>query len=156
MLNIFPLKRNELDKLVELEMHPDVSKFVMANTLEEHQKNIQNINLTYLKIVLNDQFLGYVILNLDNDHVSVELRRIAIKDRCNGIGQEALRLIENYCINELDRSRIWLDVFSENTIARHVYEKFGYTPFGSYIVEDSELVLYDKKFSYNNKITKKF
>lgn len=147
MLYLTLAKDNDLTSIAALEEVPEVSEYIVANTLEEHQKNMQDSKLIYMKIMKDQQFMGFAILGLDDDGKSIELRRIAVADRCHGNGQEALRLIEKYGANTLGRTRIWLDVFSENTVAQHVYEKLGYQPYGTYEIDSKPLTLYHKELS---------
>lgn len=51
-------------------------------------------------------------------------------DRDNlGIGQIAMAEMEKYCKNNLNVQRTWLDVYEDNVIGKHIYEKLGYTKF---------------------------
>jgi len=59
----------------------------------------------------------------------VEFRRVLIDHNNLGIGQTAITEMEKYCKNNLKAKRIWLDVYQDNAIGKHIYEKFGYTIF---------------------------
>ncbi len=74
--------------------------------------------------------------------MSVEFRRVVIDEQQRGVGQTAIRLMEQYCAQDLKRQRIWLDVYAANARGRHIYEKLGYTLFNK---SSDETVLYYEK-----------
>ncbi|MEM8861463.1 MAG: GNAT family protein, partial [Chloroflexota bacterium] len=77
---------------------------------------------------------------------SVELKRIVVMQKESGVGQAAMKLLERHVLEEIGRSRIWLDVFTTNPRAIHVYKKLGYTQFGEDIYPDGRpLVLFEKQ-----------
>jgi RimJ/RimL family protein N-acetyltransferase len=74
----------------------------------------------------------------------VEFRRVVVADKDKGIGQLAIAAMERFCRAELERKRIWLDVFESNHRGRHVYEKLGYQRFGESSHPGGKLLLYEK------------
>jgi RimJ/RimL family protein N-acetyltransferase len=89
-----------------------------------------------------------MILVLEADLHSVELRRIVVANKGLGIGQTAMSALQEYCSKTLQRGRIWLDVYvfnqRGNQRGRHAYEKLGYQLFkrGEF---DSRKLLYLQK-----------
>lgn len=147
MIEIVEASPSSVSLIAALEADPAVSKYIVANSPSQHLRNMQDPKQEYLLLFDCGKFVGFVILALDDDAESVELKRIAIKDRGHGLGQEALRLIEAHCLRDHQRTRIWLDVFSENMIAQHIYRKFGYREFGAYKIGERPLLLFQKVLS---------
>ncbi|HKJ54338.1 MAG TPA: GNAT family protein [Gammaproteobacteria bacterium] len=52
--------------------------------------------------------------------------------------------MESYCKANFKAKRIWLDVYEDNEIGIHVYEKLGYERFGEERVDGRKLYLYEK------------
>lgn len=55
-----------------------------------------------------------------------------------------MQLMEEYCLNELNASRIWLDVFAANQVGRHIYQKLGYCEFDATEVNGKRLLFMQK------------
>jgi diamine N-acetyltransferase len=55
--------------------------------------------------------------------------------------------MEEYCRENFHAKRIWLDVFSDNARAIHLYEKMGYRPFGEKPSGARTLKLYEKIYA---------
>ena len=72
-----------------------------------------------------DGAIGYGILFKQNDS-AVELRRIVVSQPGKGIGSAFLKAVLTYCTGALQAQRVWLDVYEDNSRARHVYEKLGF------------------------------
>jgi diamine N-acetyltransferase len=85
-----------------------------------------------------------LILVLDSDNRSVELRRIVVTEKGHGYGKRVVSMVDEICRKELGRIRVWLDVFETNERARHVYEECGYRCFGRSEHEGKTLLLYEK------------
>ena len=82
---------------------------------------------------------------LDSEPNSVEFRRVVVSDKGKGVGQSAITAMEQFCRTQLQRTRIWLDVFEYNNRGRHIYEKLGYERYGESDHEGRRLLLYQKK-----------
>lgn len=134
----------ELSRFVSMEQADDTKEFIVPYSIEEHARNVMDPDLVYLRILNHGALVGFFILGLDAARNSVEFRRIVVSAKGKGIGQEAIKQMEHFCLAELSRSRIWLDVFSKNNCGRHVYEKLGYVQFGSGEHEGATLLMYEK------------
>ncbi len=120
-------------------------RFVTQTGIETHQKYYDDPNIIYLSIEDNrGGFAGYFILVLERDTLSLELRRILIDQSKRGVGQAAITEMENYCRKEFGVSKIWLDVYEDNEIGRHIYEKMGYQQFKAELEEGRNLLFYEK------------
>lgn len=127
-----------------LEQDADTSPYILPTTLEQHRQALDREDVIYLSINHDGALGGYLILALDSDGRSVELRRIVIANRRQGIGQAAMRALETWCLDKLQRGRIWLDVFDFNSRGRHVYSKLGYEQFGQRDYQGKTLLLFEK------------
>lgn len=136
---------DDLPQFAEMEQEPETRSFIVSYTLEEHRRSFADPEIIYLRILDDREIVGFFILALDPDGRSVEFRRIVVACRGKGIGQHAIARMEAFCRDSLARTRIWLDVFEDNALARHVYEKGGYVRFGEVAGEDCRLLLYEKR-----------
>lgn len=145
MISLRPSKREELEIFDEMDRQDHARNFVIQTGLGTHQKYFIDPKITYLSIEnSNGEFCGYFILVLEPDTESVEFRRILIDHKKRGIGQAAISEMESYCKNEFNVKRIWLDVYEDNEIGIHIYEKMGYERFNEKLVEGRKLYFYEK------------
>lgn len=138
---------DDLSQFAEMEQEAGTSEFVIPYSLNEHQIQFSEPNVVYLRITDHDVIVGFFILALEADDCSVEFRRIVVSDKGKGIGQAAIRQMEVYCRDELQRSRIWLDVFEHNQRGRHIYEKLGYKLNEKREFMGKALLLYEKRLN---------
>ncbi|MCE8016155.1 GNAT family N-acetyltransferase [Halomonas sp. MCCC 1A17488] len=117
--------------------------YIIPYSLEKHQQEYAKSAVIYKAVRNGKVLVGFVMLALDPDGVSVELRRIVVSAPGRGIGVRVLEGIRELCRSELGRKRIWLDVFETNHRARHVYEKVGYSCFGKTEHDGRTLLLYE-------------
>lgn len=117
--------------------------YIIPYSLEKHQQEYAKSAVIYKAIRNGKVLAGFVMLVLDPDDISMELRRIVVSAPGRGIGVRALEAVRELCRSELGRNRIWLDVFETNYRARHVYEKVGYSCFGKTEHEGRNLLLYE-------------
>lgn len=122
----------------------DARAYIIPYSLERHRRELDRPDVVYRSIHRAGELIGFVILVLDPDGRSVELRRIVVAEPGRGHGTAAMSQVEALCHGELGRSRIWLDVFGDNQRARHFYEKCGFVPFGRSAHEGRTLLLYEK------------
>lgn len=134
----------DVTRLMGMERESDARQYILPYSRAEHVGNLADPDLVYLLILESGVMVGFIILALDADGSSVEFRRIVVSVGGRGVGQAAIGCMEDYCRSELDRSRVWLDVFEDNDRARHVYGKLGYRRHGETWHGNRRLVLYDK------------
>ena len=145
MIFLRPIKRNELELIDEMDRQDHARSFVIQTGMEVHQKNYSDPKVLYLSIENSSaEFCGYFILVLEPDTESIEFRRILIDQKQRGMGQAAIKEMESYCKGEFGVKRIWLDVYEDNEIGIHIYEKLGYARFNEGRVEGRELYYYEK------------
>ena len=134
----------ELSEFAGMETAPDTGEYILAYDAARHRAEFERDDIVYLSICRQKELVGFFILALDPDPDSVELRRIVVAERGQGIAQAAIPLMENYCRDVLGRGRVWLDVFDFNQRGRHVYEKLGYRYFDRGDLDGKTLLFFDK------------
>ena len=139
-----PARPDEIARCCALEQMEDHAPFVTTNTPDEHARAAARDDTTYLAIERDGAFDGYVILVLDPDGRSVELRRIVVLRKNNGTGQAALGAAVGYCRDTLGRERVWLDCWQGNPRGLHIYAKHGFTPIDAPPNADAETLFFAK------------
>jgi RimJ/RimL family protein N-acetyltransferase len=145
MISLRASKTEELAIFDELDRQSHARQYVIQTGLAAHQESFSDPCVTYLSIENSDgEFCGYFILAHEPDSDSVEFRRILIDKNKRGIGQAAISEMESYCQRQFNAKRIWLDVFEDNEIGMHIYEKAGYKRFKEELYEGRRLYFYEK------------
>lgn len=117
----------DLDFVLEAENHPDNRDYITQWTREQHRKAIEGTDSAHLIIEADLEPAGYLIINgLNNPARSIELMRLVITEKGNGIGRDVLRLAKRCAFKRWNAHRLWLDVRSNNPRARHLYESEGF------------------------------
>jgi RimJ/RimL family protein N-acetyltransferase len=74
---------------------------------------------------------GFVILQgLRNPHRSMELKRIVLQSKGQGLGRACARLLKRMAFADLHAHRFWLDVKALNERARALYASEGFVEEG--------------------------
>ena len=145
MANVERASAQDASLFARFEQAPDTKQYIVPYAEAEHARRILDPSFVYLRILEAGALAGFFILVLDTDPDSVEFRRIVVSAKGRGIGQSAIAAMEQFCRTELQRTRVWLDVFEHNTRGRHVYEKLGYERFGEAHHQGKSLLLYQKR-----------
>ncbi|MGL1166792.1 GNAT family N-acetyltransferase [Vibrio parahaemolyticus] len=133
----------EASAFVEMEHSHDTKDFVIPYPLEKHRILIESSDVIYLSLYYKSELSGFMILSQENQD-TVEFRRIVVKSKGKGHGQLAIKAMERYCVEKLNCSRVWLDVFELNSRGLHIYQKLGYTQFKAVNYEGKRLLLMEK------------
>ncbi len=138
-------RQDEVPAIVAMESHEDAAEFVTQFPAERHERDLRDPGVVYKSIYDERRALiGFIILVLDPDGSSVEIRRIVVEPKGKGYGKRAMALIYQTCRDEIDRHRIWLDVFEFNPRAIRAYERSGYRKFGTGELDGKRLLLFEK------------
>ncbi|MEQ3513031.1 GNAT family N-acetyltransferase [Pseudoalteromonas sp. BZB3] len=127
------------------EQQAGVGEFILANSKEQHLVSMQEPTIQYLSVLQNERLVGFIILALEPNN-TIEFRRIVIGHRGAGIGQLAIRAMEQYCLEHFACQRIWLDVFDFNERGQHIYSKLGYQEFKRCQHGVHQLLFFEKYF----------
>jgi RimJ/RimL family protein N-acetyltransferase len=142
-ISIRNTRREELDRICDMEQG-EARGFIIAYSFERHQAEFARPGIAYKSIWRDNHLIGFLILALDSDSLSVEFRRIVVSEPGRGYGKKVVKWVDEICRREFGRTRVWLDVFETNTRARRVYEQCGYRMFGKSDHEGEALLLYEK------------
>ncbi|PKF49576.1 GNAT family N-acetyltransferase [Enterovibrio nigricans] len=142
-LALKPTAKKEFQAISDMEKADDTHQLIIPHTKDKHLEESNKPHIIYLSIIVDDVLSGFIILALEGTD-TVEFRRIVVGDKGKGIGQSAIRAMENYCSQTLTRKRIWLDVFETNTRGKHIYSKLGYQPFSTSEYKGNTLLLMEK------------
>ena len=142
-----PTKRHELQTISTYEAEQGTAEYVLSYSEEQHLKAFSAEHSHYLTIFHDDQMCGFIIYVREEKH-AIELRRIVVSKKGEGLGTLALQAFEKFCATSCGAARIWLDVFERNARARHVYRKHGFNEFGVSEHSGARLVLMEKYLSH--------
>lgn len=79
----------------------------------------------------DDAAVGFVILQgCRNPHRSVELKRLVLQTKGQGLGRACVRLLKQMAFRDLRAHRFWLDVKQLNTRALALYASEGFVEEG--------------------------
>ena len=146
-------ERQDLPAFAAMEQALDARCFIVPYPLATHAATFDDPAIVYLRVCSSGEVVGFFILALEADGSSVEFRRIVVARKNAGIGQPAIAAMEEFCRRELQRERIWLDVFEHNARGRHIYEKLGYRRFDESRLDGNRLLLYEKKITEKTRST---
>jgi len=71
--------------------------------------------------------VGFLILiGCRSPHHSLELKRMVVQTKGQGMGRAALRLVKKIAFDDLGAHRLWLDVKARNLRAKALYDSEGF------------------------------
>lgn len=144
-MNLRESALSEVASFAAMEKQSHVNAFINQLSIDEHHAAFLSAEIIYLTIVGEANVLiGYFIIALEDDGSTAEFRRIVVDQKHRGVGQTAISLMEEYCRVNLQRSKIWLDVYDDNVIGIHIYEKLGYQYDRTEMIKDRKLRFYSK------------
>ncbi|MBQ4811348.1 GNAT family N-acetyltransferase [Pseudoalteromonas luteoviolacea] len=146
MIELLQSSPQDVDAFIAMEQQSSTLAHIIPYAREAHLEAMSNAHIIYLSIYAEQKLAGFIILAIDQEN-SVEFRRIVISDQGKGIGQKAIALMEAYCVENLKRQHVWLDVFEKNTRGIHIYTKLGYRQFDEAVHEGSKLILMEKSLA---------
>jgi len=96
-----------------------------------HQRQLVNPDCLYWIVETETGRAGFVILrDIHSKDRNVELQRIAIAEPGQGLGSQVLHAVMDKVFGEFGAHRLWLDTYSDNTRAQHVYRSAGFSEEG--------------------------
>lgn len=126
-MRIMEAQAGDVERIIELESHPDNRDYLWIGTREEHLDEIADPNhlLLVFRGLHGDEILGYALIRLDVKSHIFELRRIAIDVKGQGYGREAMEALFSYAFGKTQTNRFWLDVYPDNEIGIRLYESLS-------------------------------
>ena len=132
-LRIRPTMLSDLDFVVSVEQDAQNLPFITPWERTQHEGAIRFPDSRHFVIEAGADWAqtGFVILQgCRNPNRSVELKRIVLQAKGNGLGRTCVRLLKHMAFEDLHAHRFWLDVKSLNTRALHLYEREGFVEEG--------------------------
>jgi diamine N-acetyltransferase len=130
-LRLVPAAEADLDFVLAAEADPEAAPFIAQWSRDRHRQAIGDPDEELLLVADDGEPLGFVLLaGLTGEHRTVELRRIVLVRRGEGVGRRALELVLERAFGELGAHRVWLDVKPRNERARRAYRAVGFVEEG--------------------------
>jgi len=119
----------DLDYVIGVERHPENSLYVDQWPESFHLDAMTGSGFAHwiVERIATGTPVGYMVLqDVDNPHDSMWFRRIAISEKGQGYGKEAVWLAARYCFDAQQFHRLWLNVRVGNKRAYSLYECLGF------------------------------
>jgi diamine N-acetyltransferase len=129
-----PTMLSDLDWVVSVETDPANLPFITPWERTQHEGAIRFPDSRHFIVeaqALGDERLGFVILQgCRNPNRSVELKRIVLQPKGQGLGRACVRRLKQMAFLDLKVHRFWLDVKSLNQRAQALYASEGFVEEG--------------------------
>jgi RimJ/RimL family protein N-acetyltransferase len=132
-LRLRPTLLDDLDYVLTLERAPENLPYITPWERTQHEAAVRFPDFRHFIIEAGDDWAqsGFVILiGLRSPHKNIELKRIVVSNKGQGIGRACVRRVARMAFEDFGAHRLWLDVKSNNARAKHVYETEGFTQEG--------------------------
>jgi RimJ/RimL family protein N-acetyltransferase len=121
----------DLSEVMAIESDPDVSPWITAWSVDRHRRALAETDEAHMIFSRRGRTVGFLLLaGLTRPDRSIELRRIALSCRGEGLGAAAMDLALGYTFDVLRARRVWLDVLPANARALRLYERVGFADDG--------------------------
>lgn len=133
MLSLRPTLLSDLDFVVGVETDQHNLPFISPWERTQHEGALRFPDFRHFIIEAGSagQGDGFVILQgCRNPHRSVELKRLVLQSKGQGLGRQCVRLLKRMAFRDLHAHRFWLDVKSLNTRALSLYASEGFVEEG--------------------------
>ena len=128
-----PTMVSDLDFVVSVERDPANLPFITPWERTQHEGAIRFPDFRHFIVEAGPGYAaaGFVILQgCRNPHGAVELKRIVLQPKGQGIGRQCVRLLAAMAFRDLGAHRFWLDVKSGNARAQALYRSEGFVEEG--------------------------
>lgn len=123
-------KMREVNEFFSIDDDRDYEQIVREFILREADPSKLQFTILLKNYQGEDEIIGRIYIsnvNLHDDSLDITRIYIGSKEyRNKGYGEEAMRLILEYCFINLHTERVTLDHFSGNDIAARLYLKLGF------------------------------
>ncbi len=122
-----PAGREDIPAMMAIERMPGFDALVGRSSAEQHAANIDGgENRYFLAEDADGVPLAFAILQgIGHSNGLVYLKRIAVATPGNGLGKRFLLALIAKAFEEFGAAKFWLDAFTTNSRARHVYAACG-------------------------------
>lgn len=134
-MKLRPLKKNDAIPMLEWMQDPNINSFfrfspdnVSIESCESFIENSFTKENRHYAIEENGEYQGTISLKHIDYHNKTAEYAIALhqKSRGKGLGTKASKQILMIAFEELALNKVYLDVFSDNAPAIHLYQKLGF------------------------------
>ena len=128
-----PTMLSDLDFVISVEQDPTNRPFITPWDRTQHEGAIRFPDFRHFIVEAGAGYpsAGFVILQgCRNPHRSIELKRIVLVRKGDGIGRACLRLLAQMAFRDLGAHRFWLDVKARNLRAQRLYLSEGFVEEG--------------------------
>jgi diamine N-acetyltransferase len=130
-----PTRPEDLDYVMAQEVHDENSAYIRHWSREKHLAAIYDPNFAHfiVETIQDERPVGFVILiGVQEPDGNLEFKRIAISEKGNGFGREAVRLIKAFAFEKTSTHRLWLEVVENNKRAFDLYASEGFITEGTH------------------------
>ncbi|NUZ05024.1 GNAT family N-acetyltransferase [Piscinibacter koreensis] len=132
-LRLRPTMLSDLDFVISVEEDPANRPFITPWERTQHEGAVRFPDFRHFIIEAGERWpsAGFVILQgCRNPHRSVELKRLVLQPKGQGLGRGCVRLLADMAFRDLGAHRFWLDVKSRNVRAQQLYRSEGFVEEG--------------------------
>ena len=124
---------SDLDFVISVETDALNLPFITPWDRTQHEGAVRFPDFRHFIVEAGEAYesAGFVILQgCRNPHRSVELKRVVLQPKGQGLGRECVRQLKRMAFRDLHAHRFWLDVKSLNTRALSLYTSEGFVEEG--------------------------
>jgi diamine N-acetyltransferase len=133
-IRLRPTLQSDLDYVVSLERDPENLPFITPWDRTQHEAAIRFPDMRHFIIEggAGLESVGFlIVIGCRNPHQSMELKRMVVASKGQGLGRAALRVAKRVAFDDLGAHRFWLDVKSRNVRAKALYDSEGFVREGT-------------------------
>jgi diamine N-acetyltransferase len=132
-LRLRPTMLSDLDFVISVETDARNLPFITPWERTQHEAAVRIPDFRHFIVEAGPDYerAGFVILQgCRNPHRSVELKRIVLQPKGQGLGRACVRLLKRMAFRDLKAHRFWLDVKALNVRAQALYKSEGFVEEG--------------------------
>ena len=132
-LRLRPTMLSDLEFVQTIETDPQNLPFITPWERTQHEGAVRFPDFRHFIVEAGDGWAraGFVILQgCRSRHQSVELKRIVLQPKGQGLGRACVRLLKQMAFRDLHAHRFWLDVKALNVRAQALYAGEGFVEEG--------------------------
>ena len=128
-----PTMLSDLDFVISVEQDQANLPFITPWERTQHEGAVRFPDFRHFIVEAGPDYVsaGFVILQgCRSPHHAVELKRIVLQPKGQGLGRACVRLLMQMAFRDLGAHRFWLDVRSRNERAHALYQSEGFVEEG--------------------------
>lgn len=132
-LHLRPTMLSDLEYVNQVERDGANLPFITPWDRTQHEGAVRFPDFRHFIVEAGSDYApaGFVILQgCRNPHRSVELKRLVLQPKGQGLGRACVRLLKRMAFDDLKAHRFWLDVKALNERALHLYRSEGFVEEG--------------------------